>query len=77
MGTGPALSGGTPFRRRLSLFDLDLPGFYPAVRPDAVSLPDGISRSRHPFDGTGTLDAHFKFLGAKSVPRWQSAAAKT
>jgi hypothetical protein len=31
------------------------------VCPDAVSLPDGISRSRHSFEGTGTLDAHFKF----------------
>ena len=67
----PALLRGKPSRRRLSLFDIDLPGFYPAVRPDAVSLPDGISRSRHSFDGTGTLDAHFKFLTAKSVPGWQ------
>jgi hypothetical protein len=57
VGTAPALSRGKPSRRRLSLFDIDLPGFYPAVRPDAVSLPDGISRTRRSFDGTGTLDA--------------------
>jgi hypothetical protein len=69
VGTAPALSCGKPSRRRLSLFDIDLPGFYPAVRPDAVSRPDGISRSRHSFDGTGTLDAHFKLLHCKERAR--------
>src|SRR5271154_1918374 len=42
-GNGSSFLRGKPSRRRLSLFDIDLPGFCPAVRPDAVSRPDGIS----------------------------------
>jgi hypothetical protein len=67
-GTAPALSRRKPLRRRLSFLDLDLPGFYPAVRPDVVSHPDGISRSSHPFDGPGTLDTHFEIYFANDVP---------
>src|SRR5258708_32320794 len=56
---------GRPSRGRVSLLDIVLPGFCPAVYP---FFKDCLSRTSRPPKQAGTLDAHLIYSCANVVP---------